>query len=120
MAIDANGRILALRVRSLANVGGYASGVGVAIQLLIGPWVTTSVYDIGIIDLKLAAVLTNTAPTGAYRGAGRPEAIYLIERLMDEAARVTGVSRTEIRSRNMIRTEQMPYQNPMAQTYDSG
>ena len=120
MALDANGRILALRVRSLANVGGYASGVGVAIQLLIGPWVTTSVYDIGTIDLKLTAVLTNTAPTGAYRGAGRPEAIYLIERLMDEAARVTGVSRTEIRRRNMIRPEQMPYQNPMAQTYDSG
>jgi aerobic carbon-monoxide dehydrogenase large subunit len=120
MALDANGRVLALRVRSLANVGAYASGVGVAIQLLIGPWVTTSVYDIATIDLKLTAVLTNTSPTGAYRGAGRPEAIYLIERLMDEAARVTGIPRTEIRRRNLIRPEQMPYQNPMAQTYDSG
>lgn len=120
MALDANGRVLALRVRSLANVGAYATGVGVAIQLLIGPWVTTSVYDIGTIDLKLTAVLTNTAPTGPYRGAGRPEAIYLIERLMDEAARVTGIDRTKIRRRNMIRPEQMPYQNPMAQTYDSG
>jgi carbon-monoxide dehydrogenase large subunit len=85
LALDAGGRVLALRVRSLANVGAYATGVGVAIQLLIGPWVTTSVYDISVIDLKLTAVLTNTAPTGAYRGAGRPEAIYLIERLMDEA-----------------------------------
>jgi carbon-monoxide dehydrogenase large subunit len=120
MALDPNGRVLALRVRSLANVGAYATGVGVAIQLLIGPWVTTSVYDIGTIDLKLTAVLTNTAPTGAYRGAGRPEAIYLIERLMDEAARITGLERTDIRRRNMIRPEQMPYQNPMAQTYDSG
>jgi len=120
MALDASGRVLALRVRSLANVGAYATGVGVAIQLLIGPWVTTSVYDIGTIDLKLTAVLTNTAPTGPYRGAGRPEAIYLIERLMDEAARVTGLDRTEIRRRNMIRPDQMPYQNPMAQTYDSG
>ena len=120
LALDANGRILGLRVRSLANVGAYASGVGVAIQLLIGPWVTTSVYDIASIDLKFTAVMTNTAPTGAYRGAGRPEAIYLIERLMDEAARVTGIARTELRRRNMIRPEQMPYQNPMAQTYDSG
>ncbi|MBA3478587.1 MAG: xanthine dehydrogenase family protein molybdopterin-binding subunit [Lautropia sp.] len=120
LALDADGRILGLRIRSLANVGAYASGVGVAIQLLIGPWVTTSVYDITTIDLKLTAVMTNTATTGAYRGAGRPEAIYLIERLMDEAARVTGLSRTQIRRRNMIRPEQMPYRNPMAQTYDSG
>ena len=58
-----------------------------AIQLLIGPWVSTSVYDIPTIDLHFTAVLTNTAPTGAYRGAGRPEAIYIIERLMDAAAR---------------------------------
>ncbi len=120
MALDPNGRILALRVRSHANVGAYATGVGVAIQLLIGPWVSTSVYDIATVDLQFTAVLTNTAPTGAYRGAGRPEAIYLIERLMDEAARVTGIPRTEIRRRNMIRPEQMPYTNPMAQTYDSG
>jgi len=119
-ALDADGRVLALRVRSLANVGAYATGVGVAIQLLIGPWVSTSVYDISVIDLKFTAVMTNTAPTGAYRGAGRPEAIYLIERLMDEAARVTGLSRTEIRRRNMIRPEQLPYRNPMDQTYDSG
>src|SRR5690606_26954095 len=120
MALAEDGRILALRIRSHANVGAYATGVGVAIQLLIGPWVTTSVYDIATIDLQLTAVLTNTAPTGAYRGAGRPEAIYLIERLMDEAARVTGIARTEIRRRNMIRPDQMPYANPMAQTYDSG
>ena len=120
MALDRDGRILALRVHSQANVGAYATGVGVAIQLLIGPWVSTSVYDITTIDLRFTAVLTNTAPTGAYRGAGRPEAIYLIERLMDEAARVTGIPRPEIRRRNMIRPEQMPYANPMAQTYDSG
>ncbi|MGE3928052.1 MAG: xanthine dehydrogenase family protein molybdopterin-binding subunit [Lautropia sp.] len=120
LALDGDGRILALRVRSLANVGAYATGVGVAIQLLIGPWVSTSIYDIQRIDLKFTAILTNTAPTGAYRGAGRPEAIYLIERLMDEAARVTGLPRPEIRRRNMIRPEQLPYKNPMAQTYDSG
>ncbi|QNK66921.1 xanthine dehydrogenase family protein molybdopterin-binding subunit [Variovorax sp. PAMC26660] len=120
MALDANGRILALRIKTLANVGAYATGTGVAIQLLIGPWVQTSVYDIQTIDFHFKAVLTNTAPTGAYRGAGRPEAIFTIERLMDEAARQTGIDRILLRRRNFIRPEQMPYKNPMAQTYDTG
>ncbi len=120
LALDANGRVLAFRVRSLANVGAYATATGVAIQLLIGPWVATSIYDIPVIDFDLRAVLTNCAPTGAYRGAGRPENIYIIERLMDAAAAKTGIDRTEIRRRNMIRPEQMPYKNAMGQTYDSG
>ncbi|MDH6594712.1 carbon-monoxide dehydrogenase large subunit [Variovorax sp. TBS-050B] len=120
LALDADGRILALRIRTLANVGAYATGTGVAIQLLIGPWVQTSVYDIQTIDFHFKAVLTNTAPTGAYRGAGRPEAIFTIERLMDEAARQLGIDRVTLRRRNFIRPEQMPYKNPMAQTYDTG
>ncbi|KLN57969.1 xanthine dehydrogenase family protein molybdopterin-binding subunit [Variovorax paradoxus] len=120
LALDADGKILALRIRTLANVGAYATGTGVAIQLLIGPWVQTSVYDIQTIDFHFKAVLTNTAPTGAYRGAGRPEAIFTIERLMDEAARQTGIDRIALRRRNFIRPEQMPYKNPMAQTYDTG
>ncbi len=120
LALDASGRILALRVLGRANVGAYATGTGVAIQILIGPWVQTSVYDIGCIDLRYQALLTHTAPTGAYRGAGRPEAIYVIERLIDEAARRTGIDRIELRRRNMIRPEQMPYKNAMGQTYDSG
>ena len=120
LALDADGKILALRIRTLANVGAYATGTGVAIQLLIGPWVQTSVYDIQTIDFHFKAVLTNTAPTGAYRGAGRPEAIFTIERLMDEAARQTGMDRVALRRRNFIRPEQMPYKNPMAQTYDTG
>ena len=120
LALDADGRILALRLRSLANVGAYATGTGVAIQLLIGPWVQTSVYDIPLIDFQYRAVMTHTAPTGAYRGAGRPESIYLIERLMDEAARQTGIDRIALRRRNFIRPEQMPYRNPMGQTYDVG
>lgn len=120
LALDADGRVLALRVRTHANVGAYATGVGVAIQLLIGPWVSTSIYDIPLIDFDLRAVLTHTAPTGAYRGAGRPEAIYLIERLMDAAARALALDPAEIRLRNMIRPQQMPYRNPMAQVYDTG
>ncbi len=120
LALAADGRILALRLRTHANVGAYATGTGVAIQLLIGPWVQTSVYDVPCIDFQLRAVLTNTAPTGAYRGAGRPEAIFLMERLMDEAARQTGIDRIALRRRNFIRPEQMPYTNPMGQTYDVG
>ena len=94
LALDADGKVLALRVRSLANVGAYATATGVAIQLLIGPWV----HDQHLRHRRrstctCSAVLTNTAPTGAYRGAGRPEAIYIIERLMDAAARETGSTR---------------------------
>ncbi|HRH89804.1 MAG TPA: molybdopterin-dependent oxidoreductase, partial [Rubrivivax sp.] len=120
LALDAAGRVLGYRVRTQANVGAYATTTGVVIQLLIGPWVTTSIYDIPLIDLQLTAVLTNTTPPGAYRGAGRPEAIYNIERLMDAAARRLGLDPAELRRRNMIRPEQMPYTNPMGQTYDSG
>ncbi len=120
LALDADGKILALRIHSLANVGAYATGTGVAIQLLIGPWVQTSVYDIQTVDFHFQAVLTNCAPTGAYRGAGRPEAIFMMERLMDEAARQTGIDRIELRRRNFIRPEQMPYTNPMKQVYDTG
>jgi carbon-monoxide dehydrogenase large subunit len=120
LALAADGKILGLRLRSLANVGAYATGAGVAIQLLIGPWVQTSVYDIQVIDFHFKAVLTNTAPTGPYRGAGRPEAIYTMERLMDEAARQTGLDRLALRQRNFITPAQMPYKNAMGQTYDSG
>lgn len=73
LALDEHGKILALRLASLANVGAYATGAGVAIQLLIGPWVQTSVYDIQTVDFHFRTVLTNTAPTSAYRGAGRPK-----------------------------------------------
>src|SRR5215831_15724840 len=120
LALAADGRVLALRVDSKANVGAYATGGGVVIQLLIGPWVATSIYDIRPVDIRIQAVLSNSTPTGAYRGAGRPEAIYMIERLMDAAARATGIDQVELRRRNMIRPEQLPYTNPLAKTYDSG
>jgi carbon-monoxide dehydrogenase large subunit len=120
LALDANGKALALRVKGYANVGAYGTATGVAIQVLIGPWVSTSIYDIPVVDEQFVAVLTNTTPTGAYRGAGRPEAIYLIERLMDAAARKLKMDPAELRRRNMIRPAQMPYTNPMGQVYDSG
>ena len=120
LALDEDGRILALRVHSHANLGAYATPAGAIIQLLIGPWVSTSIYDIHTIDVHIEGVLTNTTPTGPYRGAGRPEAIYTIERLMDAAARKSGIDRVELRRRNMVRPAQMPYKNAMGKTYDTG
>ena len=120
LALDKDGKVLGFRVRTLANMGAYPGNAGIAIQLLIGPWVSTSIYDIRTVDFAFTALLTNTAPTGPYRGAGRPEAIYLIERLMDAAARKLGLDPAELRRRNMIRPSQMPYTNAMGQTYDSG
>jgi carbon-monoxide dehydrogenase large subunit len=120
LGLDEEGRILALVVHSDANLGAYATPAGVVIQLMIGPWVSTSVYDIPTIDIRIRGILSNTTPTGPYRGAGRPEAIYTIERLLDAAARQTGIDRVELRRRNLIRPAQMPYKNPMGKTYDTG
>ena len=120
LALDAQGKVLGLRVRTLANMGSYASTTGIIIQLMIGPWVQTSIYDIRVIDFDLRAVLTHTAPTSAYRGAGRPEAIYIIERLFDIAAPKLGLDPAEIRRRNVIDPALMPYKNAMGQVYDSG
>jgi carbon-monoxide dehydrogenase large subunit len=120
LALDAEGKVLGYRVHSLCDMGAYAGTSGILIQVLIGPWVSTSIYDIKTVDLRFDAILTHTAPTAAYRGAGRPEAIYLIERLLDAAARQTGIDPVEIRRRNLVRAAQMPYVNAMGQTYDSG
>jgi len=120
LALASDGKILGLRIETLANVGAYPTMTGLAIQMLIGPWVQSSVYDIQTIDYHFTGVMTNTASTGAYRGAGRPEAIYNMERLMDEAARVSGIDRTELRRKNFIKPDQMPYKNPMGQVYDTG
>jgi aerobic carbon-monoxide dehydrogenase large subunit len=120
LALDATGRILALRLRTLANVGAYATATGMTIPMVVGPWVQTSVYDVPLIDFQIRCVLTNTASTAAYRGAGRPEAIFIMERLMDEAARQTGIDRVQLRRRNFVRPEQMPYKNAMGQVYDVG
>jgi carbon-monoxide dehydrogenase large subunit len=120
MALDAQGKVLALRVNAVANTGAYATGTSMFIPLAVGPWVTTSIYDIQTIDLQLRAVMTHTSSIGAYRGAGRPEAIYITERLFDAAAREMKLDPAELRRRNMVRPEQMPYKNPMGQVYDCG
>ncbi len=120
MALDAQGRVLAVRVRTWANVGACPSTTSLVIPFGVGPWVLSSIYDVPLVQVHVQAVLTHQTPTGAYRGAGRPENIYLMERLMDAAARAMGVDAAELRRRNMVRPEQMPYTNPMGQVYDCG
>jgi carbon-monoxide dehydrogenase large subunit len=120
LALDADGRILALRMEAFANIGAYPSRAGVVIPLMVGPKVMTGTYDIPTVDLRLNCVLTNAATIGAYRGAGRPECILDIERAMDTAARQIGMDPAELRRRNFVKPAQMPYTTAMGEKYDSG
>ena len=120
LALDKDGRILALRMEAFANIGAYPSRGGVVIPLFVGPKVTTGTYDIPVVDLKITCVLANTATVGAYRGAGRPECIFNLERLMDTAARQTGIEPAELRRRNFVKPSQMPYTTAMGEKYDTG
>ena len=120
LALDKDGRILAFRAQSLGNTGATPMGVGVLIPLVLSPFVSVGVYHVPAVRFEISAVMTNTAPIGAYRGAGRPEAIYIIERLMDSAARQLGMDPREIRKINAIRPDRFPYTTPVGQVYDSG
>jgi carbon-monoxide dehydrogenase large subunit len=120
LALDADGRILGLRVRIAGNIGAYGHAPAAIINLMVGPKVATGVYHVPALDLRSKAVITNTNLVGAYRGAGRPEAIFLIERLMDRAATEMKIDPAELRRRNLIRPEAMPYRTPMGETFDSG
>lgn len=119
LAIDEDGRFLALRVDLVANMGAYLSQYAPFIPYL-GITMATGCYDIPVMDYTVKCVYTNTVPVDAYRGAGRPEAAYHIERLVNEAARITGLEPEEIRRRNFIKPEQMPYRTPGRRTYDTG
>jgi carbon-monoxide dehydrogenase large subunit len=120
LALDAEGKILGLRVEIVGNIGAHASGPGAVIVVAVGPKVITAVYHVPALHLRATAVLTNTNVVGAYRGAGRPEAIYLIERLMDQAAYEMKIDPAELRRRNFIQPSQMPYTTPMGEKFDSG
>jgi carbon-monoxide dehydrogenase large subunit len=120
LAFDRDARIVGLRIRITGSIGAYGHGAGSIIHLAIGPKISPGVYHVPAIDLQAQAVLTNTNVIGAYRGAGRPEAIYLIERLMDRAAAELKLDPAELRRRNLVRPEQMPYRNAMGETFDSG
>jgi carbon-monoxide dehydrogenase large subunit len=119
-AFDRHGRLLALRVRTVANMGAYLGYFAPAIPSAMTGCMLSGVYAVPLIHATCQGVYTNTLPVDAYRGAGRPEAAYLIERLMDEAARDLGLAPDEIRRRNFIRPEAMPYATASGCTYDSG
>jgi len=119
-ALDAKGRVQAYRVRSIGGTGAYVSGTGALIPLVLGPFVQTGVYDLPLVHYETKAVMTHTAPVGAYRGAGRPEAVFIVERLMDAAARQIGMDPRSIRKVNYVKPAQMPYTNAVGQVYDSG
>lgn len=119
LALDDDGRFLGLRVAVDAAIGAYCSQAGPFIPWF-GACMSTGCYDIPALYAEVRLVVTNTVPVDAYRGAGRPEATYLIERLVDRAAAELGVGRDEIRRRNFIRPEQFPYTTPSGRSYDSG
>ena len=119
MAMDDQGRFLGLRVKLIANLGAYISQYGPFIPF-VGATMSTGVYDIQALDVSITGVYTNTCPVDAYRGAGRPEAALLLEKLVDECARVIGVGPDEIRRRNFIRPEQFPYTTQTGRKYDVG
>ena len=119
LALDDDGRFLALEVDLLADMGAYLAQFAPYIPY-VGSTMATGLYDIQALSLRIRGVYTNTVPVDAYRGAGRPEAAYHIERLVDEAARISGLGRDEIRRRNFIRQERFPYRTPTGRIYDSG
>ena len=120
LALDENGKFLGMRLNMLASIGAYIASDR---QLLtpFGQIITlTGCYDIPACHVSIDAVLSNTNPTAPYRGAGRPEAIYLLERIVEAAADELGIDRIELRRRNIIKQHQMPYKAPLGQVYDSG
>ena len=120
MAIDNDGNFLALRVSTVANMGAYLSTFAPAVPTYLYATLLAGVYKTPAIYCEVKAVFTNTVPVDAYRGAGRPEAAFLLERLVDAVAHDTGIDRVELRRRNFIPADAFPYQTPVALQYDSG
>jgi aerobic carbon-monoxide dehydrogenase large subunit len=120
MAIDAQGTFLGLRVSTQANMGAYLSTFAPCVPTYLYATLLAGTYKTPVIYCEVKAVFTNTVPVDAYRGAGRPEATFLLERLVDAVAYDTGIDRVEIRRRNFIPADAFPYQTPVALQYDSG
>jgi len=119
MALDGDGRIRGLRATVDFALGAYLVGTS-HVPLLLAVGILPSVYHFPALHVTARGVFTNTTPTSPYRGAGQPEAIYLVERLIEQAAAVTALSSEEIRRRNYIRPAEMPYATPAGHTYDGG
>jgi carbon-monoxide dehydrogenase large subunit len=120
LALDRDGRFLGLRIRWIVNMGAFLSQPGPLINTLNPASHAINVYRIPALYGRHLLALSNTTSTTAYRGAGRPNVSYLVERLVDEAARETGIDRVELRRRNFIPKEAFPYKTPVGSTYDSG
>jgi aerobic carbon-monoxide dehydrogenase large subunit len=120
LALDERGHFLGLRVQTQANLGAYLSTFGPAVPTYLYATLLSGPYNIPAIYAEVKAFFTHTVPVDAYRGAGRPEAAYLLERLVDKAARETGIDRVQIRRENLIKPEQFPYQTAVALQYDTG
>ncbi len=120
MALDAEGHFLALRVSTLANMGAYLSTFAPSVPTYLYATLLAGVYKTPAIYAEVKALFTNTVPVDAYRGAGRPEAAFLLERLVDVIAHDTGIDRVELRRKNFIPADAFPYQTPVALQYDSG
>ncbi|MBB3065477.1 xanthine dehydrogenase family protein molybdopterin-binding subunit [Limibacillus halophilus] len=120
LALDANGKFTALKVDTIANMGAYLSNFASCVPTYLYATLLAGQYTTPVIYANVKAVFTNTAPVDAYRGAGRPEATYLLERIVEVAARETGIDPAELRMRNFIPPDAFPYATPVALTYDTG
>lgn len=120
MAFDANAKALGVRIRTTAAMGAYLLDFGPRIPTLAGGRINGTVYDIQALNVQVKCVFTNTVSTDAYRGAGRPETAYVLERLLDQGAAAFGIGRDEIRRRNYVRPDQIPYANAAGNVIDSG
>ena len=120
LALDENGTFLAMRVKSVNNLGAYLTGHAGMVPTFMNLGGLAGVYTTPAIHVEVTCVYTNTQPTGPYRGAGRPEATYVIERMIDLAAAEMGLDRVEVRRRNLIPADAMPYQTGLTFKYDGG
>jgi carbon-monoxide dehydrogenase large subunit len=120
LALDKDGRFLAVRVNTVWNIGAYLSSDRNMLQTFTSMQAATGCYDIPHAFSGMRAVFSNLPATAPYRGAGRPEAIFALERIIDDAAREFGFDRVELRQRNLVRSEAMPYRNALGFVYDSG
>ena len=120
LALDTEGRILALRCRTCGDMGAYASAMATASPVIGFGRSLPSLYRIPALDLTMRAAYTHTAPVDALRGAGKPEGVYVMERLMDAAARQTGMDRMALRERNLVTPPEMPYRAPNGEVWDCG